>query len=253
MFMRIEKVNDNQIRCTLTREDLDSRHMKLSELAYGTEKAKLLFREMMQQASYQYGFDAEDIPLMIEAVPISSDAILLIVTKVEYPEELDTRFSRFSEDQSDANENYDEIDLTRNGSASANDIIKLFRQAKEAVSAAGKIADAGGAAGDGNVGDIPVDITKMFVFRQMDDLLRLTHVLTPFYHGKNYLYKNPATGEYYLVVSKSEHTPEEFNKVCNILTEYGSQDHFTVGSQAYYQEHYELLIPENALEVLARI
>ena len=45
--MKIEKVNDNQIRCTLTREDLDSRHLKLSELAYGTEKAKSLFREMM--------------------------------------------------------------------------------------------------------------------------------------------------------------------------------------------------------------
>lgn len=72
--MKIEKVNDNQIRCTLTREDLDSRHMKLSELAYGTEKAKMLFRELMQQASYQFGFNADDIPLMIEAVPISSAA-----------------------------------------------------------------------------------------------------------------------------------------------------------------------------------
>ena len=51
-------------------------------------------------------------------------------------------------------------------------------------------------------GDIPVDITKMFVFHNMDDLFRLTHILTPFYHGKNYLYKNPKTGEYYLVVSK---------------------------------------------------
>lgn len=162
--MKIEKVNDNQIRCTLTREDLDSRHMKLSELAYGTEKAKMLFRELMQQASYQFGFNADDIPLMIEAVPISSDAILLIVTKVEYPEELDTRFSRFSEDQDDTDESYDEIDLTRNGSASANDIIKLFRQAKEAVAAAGKAAEQGGIPGSER--DIPVDITKMFVFPQ---------------------------------------------------------------------------------------
>ena len=249
--MKIEKVNDNQIRCTLTREDLDSRHMKLCELAYGTEKAKMLFRELMQQASYQFGFNADDIPLMIEAVPISSDAILLIVTKVEYPEELDTRFSRFSEDQDDTDESYDEIDLTRNGSASANDIIKLFRQAKEAVAAAGKAAEQGGIPGSER--DIPVDITKMFVFHNMDDLFRLTHILTPFYHGKNYLYKNPKTGEYYLVVSKSQHTPEEFNKVCNILTEYGSQDHFSVGSQAYFEEHYQLLIPENALEVLSKV
>ena len=60
------KVNDNQIRCTLTREDLAERQIKLSELAYGTEKAKMLFRDMMQQAAYEFGFEADDIPLMIE-------------------------------------------------------------------------------------------------------------------------------------------------------------------------------------------
>ena len=55
--MKIEKVNDHQIRCTLTKEDLADREIKLSELAYGTEKAKDLFRDMMQQAAFQYGFE----------------------------------------------------------------------------------------------------------------------------------------------------------------------------------------------------
>ena len=94
--MRIEKVSDNQIKCTLTREDLETRHIKLSELAYGTDKAKLLFRDMMQQAFSEFGFEAEDIPLMIEAIPVSRDSVVLLVTKVEDPEELDTRFSRFA-------------------------------------------------------------------------------------------------------------------------------------------------------------
>ena len=40
--MRIEKVNDTQIRCTLTKEDLAERQIKISELAYGSEKAKEL-------------------------------------------------------------------------------------------------------------------------------------------------------------------------------------------------------------------
>ena len=58
------------------------------------KKAKLLFRDMMQQAAYEFGFEANDIPLMIEAIPISSDSVILIVTKVEDPEELDTRFAK---------------------------------------------------------------------------------------------------------------------------------------------------------------
>lgn len=94
--MKIEKLNDNQIRCTLTHADLAERQLKLSELAYGTEKAKSLFHDMMQQAAFEFGFEAEDIPLMIEAIPASSDSIVLIITKVEDPEELDTRFSKFA-------------------------------------------------------------------------------------------------------------------------------------------------------------
>ena len=94
--MKIEKISDNQIRCTLTPADLEERQLKLSELAYGTEKAKSLFHDMMQQAAQDFGFEANDMPLMLEAIPTSPDSIVLIITKVENPEELDTRFAKFS-------------------------------------------------------------------------------------------------------------------------------------------------------------
>ena len=49
--MKIEKISERQIRCTLSKKDLVDRELRLSELAYGTDKAKELFRELMQQAS----------------------------------------------------------------------------------------------------------------------------------------------------------------------------------------------------------
>ena len=57
-LMKIEKISNSQIRCILTGEDLASRQLRLSELAYGTEKARALFRDMMEQAAAQCGFDA---------------------------------------------------------------------------------------------------------------------------------------------------------------------------------------------------
>ncbi len=94
--MKIERINENQIRCTLTSFDLSIRNLNIGELAYGSEKAKKLFREMIKQAEAEVGFDAEDIPLMVEAIPLSGESIMLVITKIEDPEELDTRFSRFS-------------------------------------------------------------------------------------------------------------------------------------------------------------
>ena len=130
--MKIEKINENQIRCTLTREDLANREINLSELAYGSEKARTLFRDMMQQAAHDFGFEANNIPLMIEAIPLSSDSIILIITKVEDPEELDTRFSRFSPDESSASENaVPAVSLT--GADEILDLIRKINQARKAA------------------------------------------------------------------------------------------------------------------------
>ena len=94
--MKIEKINDHQIRCTLTSADLIARQLKLSELAYGTEKAKMLFQDMMDQANDEFGFEVGNAPLMIEAVPTSQDSISLIITKVDTPELIDSRFPKLS-------------------------------------------------------------------------------------------------------------------------------------------------------------
>ena len=81
--MRIERISDKQIRCILSKRDLSERQLKISELAYGSERAKELFRDMMEQANSDFGFDTDDIPLMIEAIPTSKESIILVITKVE--------------------------------------------------------------------------------------------------------------------------------------------------------------------------
>ncbi len=246
--MKIERINDNQIRCTLTREDLVSRHLKLSELAYGTDKAKALFKELMEQASYQVGFEAEDIPLMIEAVPLSSESLLLVVTKVENPEELDTRFSRFSH----SDEDMEDLDNTVTSSLpdfnqiSADDVLSAFKALFEKSKTDTEIDKKTNS-------NLPenINITKMFVFENLTDVIRLSKVTSDFYNGKNSLYKNPDNNLLYLVFSKSDNTLENFNKVCNILSEYGNQTNFVIGSDEYMHEHYDIIIEDNAIETLS--
>ena len=127
--MKIERISDTQIRCTLSREDLATRNINLSELAYATDKAKELFRDMIQQANDEFGFDTENLPLMVEAIPIMPDSIVLIITKVEDPEELDTRFSRFSPGNDTAPSRADLLAQM----VGADDIIDLFRKLSEAT------------------------------------------------------------------------------------------------------------------------
>ena len=129
--MKIEKINDRQIRCTLTKEDLASREIKLSELAYGSDKAKALFQDMMQQAAEDFGFEAENMPLVVEAIPVSMETIVLIITKVDDPEELDTRFARFSP-ETDAPASDTTFPDLKDKIEGADDVLGLIRRISEA-------------------------------------------------------------------------------------------------------------------------
>lgn len=269
-IMKIEKVNDNQIRCTLTKDDLADRELKISELAYGTEKAKSLFRDMMQQASYEFGFEAEDIPLMIEAIPLSPDCIILVITKVEDPEELDTRFSRFAPSLSDK----EDLDNTAEVSplTGADDVLDLFKKIHEEKSKANvsnkdnfvplsesltpskeesKSANNNTSKESVKVSD-SIDLTKLYSFDDLDTVIRLSCVLNGYYTGKSSLYKNTANSKYFLVISKTSHTPEQFNKICNILSEYATQIKYSTAIEAYLKEHEEIFITGNAVQILAQ-
>ena len=258
--MKIEKVNEHQIRCTLTREDLATRELKISELAYGTEKAKTLFRDMMRQASYECGFEAEDIPLMIEAIPLNSECIVLIITKVEDPEELDTRFSKFApsvhEDEDYEDEEEDLIDVFSEG---ADEVLNMLRKmsgsdASGSSSKAKASVSEASSARKTSKDDAPAELSsQLFTFASLHDVTRLAHVAVSFYKGSNTLYKDEANGTYKLLIVPNELEPADFNRACNLISEYGRLEPMVNSAKAYLAEHYDPLIEEHAIESLAQI
>ena len=242
--MKIEKLNDNQIRCTLTKEDLASRQLKISELAYGTEKAKNLFRDMMRQANYEFGFEAEDIPLMIEAVPLNSDCIVLIITKVEDPEELDTRFSRFAPSVHE-NTDFEEEDISDDFS---DEVAELFRKIHPSDSSADTDSNESTKAVSENK-----PLTRLFAFPAMRPLLNLTTGLQLTFVLDSILYKDLKNQRYLLLLSGTPEHLNEYNKLCNRISEYGTLLKVQTTTEAYLSEHCETIIPAVALDVLAAI
>lgn len=258
--MRIEKVNEHQIRCTLTREDLANRELKISELAYGTEKAKSLFRDMMQQAAFECGFEAEDIPLMIEAIPLNSECIVLIVTKVEDPEELDTRFSKFAPSVHDE-ELYEEEheELMEAFADGADEVLNLLRKMNNSEQPEDSAAVSATEEHQAPKGQTPKEIpvsrvaNQLFSFSSMHEVTRLAHIAAASYQGANSLYKDEASGSYLLLLGSAGLSAANFNRICNLVSEYGKTEKAVLATKAYLEEHFEPLIKDNALEVLSRL
>lgn len=226
--MKIEKISDTQIKCTLTHEDLKSRNMDISELAYGTEKAKRLFLEMMEMASNEVGFEADGFSIMVEAIPCRDEGIILMITKVEDPEEIDSRFARF----------------TPTPDTAKNPLELLLSMITESVPAAQvqkpALADVNG-------------FNKCFLFKSLDAAIEAAEALGGEYDGVNTLYKNPRTKEYYLYLDTPASDETINASTLNVLSEYAElSQHNNVG-KAYLDEHFETIIKNNALNALSQI
>ena len=288
-FMKLEKLSDTQIRCTLSKEDLSQRQLHLSELAYGSEKAKELFRDMMQQASIELGFEADNIPLMIEAIPISNDCLVLVVTKVEDPDELDTRFSRFSkinmddsfdEDFSDIDDtdfeemdfldDEDDIDMddeplpfspssdfdnadsdasTSSKERSAiDDALDLIAPFTQAIAQAKKEAMRKKKENPSSVQDC-----QYYSFQNFSQAAQLGAFLAPFFEGESSLYKDSFSNNYYMILRKTQSENNTFHRACNIAADFGVRISASYATPAYFREHFERIVEENAVEMLGEL
>lgn len=258
--MKIERISDNQIRCTLYKSDLTNRQLKMSELAYGTKKTRDLFQDMLIQASEELGFEVNDIPIVIEAVPVSAECMVLVITRVEDPDELDSRFSIFSfdDDYDDEDEDSDSTTDTNDDSENymgADEIMDLFHQLQESFMKGLESDETpeGEELIDALVADHPTAAMRIYSFKSLNEVSVLAEVLSGQDTGINTLYKNPDTGVFYLIVNKSNLSPNTFNRICNRANEYGTREVFNYLTPAFYEEHYDCIIRNKALEVLSHI
>ncbi|NTV88792.1 MAG: adaptor protein MecA [Clostridiales bacterium] len=81
--MKIEKINENMIKVTVSLNDLEERNIDLNALNYNSPAAQELFWDMMEQAEEQYGFNMSDSQLVIEPIPDSTDGFIITITKMD--------------------------------------------------------------------------------------------------------------------------------------------------------------------------
>ncbi len=269
--MRIERISDKQIRCILSKRDLSERQLKISELAYGSERAKELFRDMMEQANSDFGFDTDDIPLMIEAIPTSKESIILVITKVEDPDEFEEKFSQFGnianrfEEYDDEDEEFYDEDLEDEPDEYADDLINCFEQLNEIIAEA-----------DDNGSDfIPLhellkkrrrgremsekhsrtsgdSTSRLYSFPSLNFIVSASKAVVRVYSGKNSVWKDEETSIYYMILSKNNKMAS-FDKVCTILGEFGKKETLTYATQDFFNEHYKLILKDDAISQLSML
>lgn len=199
--MKIEKINDNQIKFILGQQDLAQRNLQLSELEHGSEKAHELFRDMMEQAYHEHSFDSDGVPLMVEAIPITLDTLMVIVTKVPNADDLEHRLMNFHQQQ---------VQQSNHSPLEYNDT-----------------PTAGGKRGQ----------VAIFYFNSLDDVINVAKKVEGLFVGKSAVYKYQS--DYYLILEgrqlqKASYLLSEYGQV--YLSNAKSKYHLMEHGQAIVKE-----------------
>ncbi|WP_078546027.1 genetic competence negative regulator [Litchfieldia alkalitelluris] len=90
--MRLERLNYNKIKIFLTFDDLMERGLTKEDLWHDSLKVHQLFRDMIEEASEELGFEAHGA-IAVEVYSLQAQGMVVIVTKDVESQELDDDFS----------------------------------------------------------------------------------------------------------------------------------------------------------------
>lgn len=213
--MKIERISENQLKLTLTKDDLKERDIQLEDLITPSEKTQKLFHDIMEQALDESDFISENTPLMVEAVPAGADGIMIIVTKVSNKD--------------------------KNGKTGGN----LLSQAQEMRRWKKKPMDTMEHGAEQN-SDILI-----YSFPALDDVINVSLRLDGKFKGESAVYKNE--NKYFLVLQGDTYTAEESSEELElVLKEYGQKHVSTPLAKYYLLEHGETIIGDKAVKALAK-
>ncbi len=184
---------------------------------------------------------------------MNGGSIVLIVTKVDNPEELDTRFSSFAPS----------VGSSEN---SADSLPGSFEQLLHSITGTHKTGEEAGPAQDtapaGQTSDEMKEAmrkfrdyalcNRLYSFESMDRVMEAASRVSSSYTGESILFGR--TGEYLLLLKmKDVAEVSAMQHVLAAVSEYASMLPITYARQQYLEEHGNVLISSNALAQLARV
>ncbi len=223
--MKIEKVNDNQIRCTVTLADLQDRPLKISDLLTNPKKAKLLLHDMVQQAATEFGFEVDGMSLMIETTPGSKDSVVFTITRLS------------DDSQQDSWQDQGVLPNKLLGAETVGEFFKNLRA--ELISAASEKKNE--------------KSHCIFSFDTLEQVIYAAGVFDGWFEARTNLYKDNLSSCYLLFVFLEGLSSSDFNRACNLLSEYAVLEESDASVLAYVHEHAELVLKDNALQSLAEL
>ena len=94
---------------------------------------------------------------------------------------------------------------------------------------------------------------QYYSFQNFSQAAQLGDFLAPFFEGESSLYKDSFSNNYYMILRKTQSENDTFHRACNIAADFGVRISASYATPAYFREHFETILEENAVEMLGEL
>lgn len=211
--MKIEKINENKIRITLTFDELEKRQISLSDIEKDSVLAKELFINLLEESNLEGDFIEDDSHLFIEASSDNNNLFIVTITRIDSIPEL-KKYSLLSEHTS-----HEQIPPK----------MRLPKYSSYKVD------------------------SYIYSFDSLDTLLNLCYIAIQenLFFGKNSLYQYQDT--YFVIFSQATVKNKKFLKTFVFLSEYCKEYYSYDLYEVSIIEKSKLILKNNALQKLSKI
>ena len=228
--MRFQKINDNVIRCYITKEEMISRGVDIEDLMADRTKAEDFLRYILQQAHYEVDFNVTGEALNVQMSVMQGGDITLMISDDQNMairamlDQLREKLKGFQKELSDA---------AGKGNKLAEDIIAATRKALEEASE-----------------DDPIEFKLWAEMSSIDKCLAMAKALPQNADCKSKMYKYD--DRYYIMLDFVQ-TKRQIASSVFVVAEYS--DHIILEEEGVgvITEHGELIIPQDAVTKLAQV
>lgn len=215
--MKIERIDENTVRCFLSNEELKEMEITYKDFITKSSKAKELVDKIIARATEEVGYKPPQLAFDMQIMVMPEKGMLLVFSE-NMPEELSNNHALLDY----IKEMKKLMELGQ-----GKDVKKLSKEES-------KIPD-----------------MVIFCYASLWKVMAFASILPTNIRIKSRLYKYGKY--YYLLMEKGAASYERYSKICISAMEYGSIFAARDEGTRYLEEHGKVMIPEKALQKLAKL
>ena len=244
--MEFRKIDDTKFQCLLYEEDLEDNNISLDDFFRNdTDKIHGLLDVVMEEAHREIGVEFNGGVMSLQLAPQPNHYLLLTVSSGN--DDFADMLKQAGENAAKAFAGFGKKGNTSNVIKSGGDSLSDF-QAKPYKPDELRKYDGT----EDNKSEDNQEISLIAHFKSMDILEMFCQQSRRTWGVSNYLYQDREDKSLYLILKRGRCSATKFEQLTSDMTEFAGLSPFSEERQCYIEEHYKLLIPDNAINIVKK-